>query len=142
MPEIVGSNPLRTTNLKIIIMEIYKEASKQQLRFATSKGNLSVEQLWGLSVAELDELAVKAEEEYKTSGKKSFVVKKAEKNKVAKLKFEILLDVLNTKVEEHEAALTAEENQEHNEKIMQMIVEKKDEELKGKSIKELTKLLK
>lgn len=30
---------------------MYKQASKMKLRFATSKGNLSVEDLWGLKSA-------------------------------------------------------------------------------------------
>jgi hypothetical protein len=37
---------------------MYKEAAKQKLRFATNKGNLSVEQLWDLNLTDLDSLAV------------------------------------------------------------------------------------
>lgn len=32
---------------------MFKQASKMKLRFATSKGNLSVEDLWDLSLTEL-----------------------------------------------------------------------------------------
>lgn len=35
---------------------MYKQASKMKLRFATSKGNLSVEDLWDLSLPALDRL--------------------------------------------------------------------------------------
>lgn len=121
---------------------IYKAASKLKLRFQTTKGTLSVEQLWGLSLAELDALAVSLEQAYKDSKSKSFLDKKTEKDKIIKLRFDIALDVLNTKVEEKEAAKKKAEDKEHDQKILSIIKEKQDEALKGKSIKELEKLLK
>ncbi|HAS44175.1 MAG TPA: hypothetical protein DCS93_27095 [Microscillaceae bacterium] len=121
---------------------IYKEASKLKLRIQTTKGHLNVEQLWGLSLAELDALAVSLEEAYKNSKSKSFLDKKSEKDKIVKLRFDIVLDVLNTKVEEKEAAKKEAEDKEHNQKILSIIKEKQDEDLKGKSIKELEKMLK
>ena len=122
-------------------MEIYKLASQQQLRFQTSKGSLSTEQLWSLDLKELDELAVQLEAQHKESGKKSFLVKSSQKDKTAKLKFDIVLDILNTKVEAEQEAREAQEKKEHNKKIITLIAEKKDEALKGKSIKELEGLL-
>ena len=53
-------------------MENFKQASKEKLRIQTNKGLLSVEQLWDLSLSDLDILAVSLENEYKESGKKSF----------------------------------------------------------------------
>ncbi len=123
-------------------MENFKLASQQKLRFQTNKGPLSPEQLWDLSLNELDALAVSLEAEEKQSGKKSFIIKSSAKDKTAKLKFEIALEVLNTKVEEAQIASEALEVKEHNKKIIALISEKKDESLKGKSIKELEKLLK
>lgn len=121
---------------------MYKEASKQKLRFPTTKGNLTTEQLWDLSLTDLDELAVALEQEHKESGKKSFLVAKSVKDKTAKLRFDIVIDVLTTKVEEADAARIKAEDKEHNEKIIGLIQDKKDESLKGKSIKELEKMLK
>jgi hypothetical protein len=120
---------------------MYKEASKQKLRFSTSRGSLSTEQLWDLPLTELDELAVGLEEEHRTSGKRSFLNGNSGKDKVAKLRFNIVLDILTTKVEEADAAKTKREDKEHNEKIIALIQEKKDDALKGKSIKELTAML-
>lgn len=121
---------------------IYKEASKLKLRIQTTKGSLNVEQLWGLSLTELDALAVSLEEAYKNSKSKSFLDKKTDKDKIIKLRFDIVLDVLNTKVDEKEAAKKEAEDKEHNQKILSIIKEKQDEALKGKSIKELEKMLK
>ncbi len=123
-------------------MSNFKEASKQKLRFQTSKGLLSVEQLWDLSLTDLDTLAVSLETEHKESGKKSFLDTKSVKDKTAKLRFDVVLDVLTTKVEEQNALAEAKEIKEHNNKIIELIAEKKDESLKGKSIKQLEAMLK
>jgi len=123
-------------------MENFKTASQQKLRFQTNRGSLSTEQLWDLSLEELDELAVSLETEHKQSGKKSFIQKTSLKDKTSKLRFDVVLDVLNTKVAENEAALEAQEIKEHNKKIINLIAEKQDESLKGKSIKQLEAMLK
>lgn len=121
---------------------MYKEASKQKLRFQTSRGVLNTEQLWDLPLNELDTLAVQLQDAYNNSKGKSFLDTKTTKDKSLKLRFDIVLDVLQTKVEENEAARVKQENKEHNEKILTLISEKKDDELKDKSVKELEKMLK
>lgn len=120
---------------------MYKEVSKQKLRFSTNKGNLTVEQLWDLSIQDLDNLAVSLQEDYESSGKKSFVLKKSAKDKTTKLKFDVVLDILTTKVEEAEIAANKLERKEKNKKILELIAEKQDEGLKKKSIKELEAML-
>ena len=122
-------------------MDNFKLASQQKLRFQTNKGLLSTEQLWDLSLEDLDALAVSLETEHKESGKKSFLVKTSVKDKTAKLRFDVTLDVLNTKVEEMQTAQEAAEIKEHNKKIITLISEKQDESLKGKSIKQLEGML-
>lgn len=121
---------------------MYKEAAKQKLRVPTSKGNLSVEQLWDLSLADLDTLAVSLDEGYKSSKGKSFLDTRTTKDKGLKLQFDIVLDILQSKVEDNNAIKDAREIKEHNQKILGLIVEKKDEALKGKSVKELENMLK
>ena len=121
---------------------MYKEATKQKLRFQTEKGVLTAEQLWDLSLEELDSLAVSLEQAYKNSKGKSFLEKKTTKDKTVKLQFDIALDILQSKVEEQEAFREAAEAKAHNQKILSLIKEKQDDELKGKSIVELEKLLK
>lgn len=123
-------------------MENFKQASKQKLRFQTTKGVLSVEQLWDLSLSDLDSLAVSLQEAYENSKGKSFLTKRTTKDATIKLQFDVVLDILQTKVEESELLREAKENKDHNEKILNLISEKKDEELKGKSLKELQKMLK
>ena len=121
---------------------MYKEASRLKLRFTTSKGQLSAEQLWDLSITELDKIAVSLQDEYENSKGKSFITKKSEKDKIVKLRFDIALDVLITKVDEAENAREKSEAKAHNEKILALINKKKEQSLEELSAEELEKLLK
>lgn len=59
-----------------------------KLRFATSKGNLSVEDLWDLPA--LDRLAVSYDEELAKSPRKSFITNDTPSNSELELKFNIV----------------------------------------------------
>jgi len=122
-------------------MEIYKQAIMQDVRVQTSKGLLTPQQLCTLDIKELDSLAVQLQEEYEQSGKKSFLVKRSVKDRLAKLKFDLVLDILQTKSEQLEEAKQKAEDKAHNEKIIQLISEKNDESLKGKTVKQLEAML-
>ena len=121
---------------------MYKEAVRQKLRINTPKGNLGIEQLWDLSVTELDQIAVALDEQWKESGKKSYLKVKSAKDKKIKLMRDIVVDILETKVEEQENAASAQEKKAHNQKIEALIQKKKDESLENLSIEELEKQLK
>jgi hypothetical protein len=97
--------------------------------------------LWDLSVNDLDTLAVSLEEKYNNSKGKSFLDKKTTKDKNVKLQFDIVLDILQSKIEEMEILRDAKETKEYNQKILGLIQEKKEDSLKGKTIKELESLL-
>jgi hypothetical protein len=123
-------------------MSNFREATRKKLRFNTSVGQLSTEQLWDLSLNQLDTLAVQLQEDYKESGKKSFLVAKSQKDKDVKLQFDIVIDILSTKVDENKAASDGLKDKAHNQKILDIIALKTDEELAGKSVDELKKMLK
>jgi len=121
---------------------MYKEASKLKLRILTTVGLLTIEQLWDLSTTELDTLAVALEEEYKKSGKKSFLIAKSKKDKILKLKFDIVVNILTTKVDDAEESLSSLEKKAHNDHILGLIADKKNDELRDMSVDELEKLIK
>ncbi len=123
-------------------MENFLKAIRQKERFQTSKGLLSLEQVCDLSFEDLNTLAVSLDEQYNESGKKSFLVKTTVKDKNAKLRFDVVLEILNTKMEEAQVAAEAKEIKEHNKKIIALIAEKQDESLKGKTVKQLEAMLK
>lgn len=123
-------------------MSDYKEASKIGLRFQTTKGVLSTEQLWTLSLTDLDTLVVSLEEAYKNSKGKSFLDKRTTEDKGLKLQFDIVLDVLQTKQEEADVAREAKDVKEFNQKIFARMARAKDKELDELSFEELERRLK
>jgi hypothetical protein len=123
-------------------MSDFMKASRLKLKFPTTKGLLSLDQLWDLSLGDLDELAVGLAKSYDDSKGKSYLSKKSTKDKTIKLQFDIVLAVLNTLVEEKETAMAQSGVKAHNQKILSLIQEKKEASLKELDIKSLEKLLK
>jgi len=124
-------------------MEMYKIASKKKYRFTTKKGEISVEQLWSLSLEELNEVAILLDDQVESnSSKKSFINKVSPVNKVNKNKLEIVVDIIKTKMEEEEARQNLANKKANNQKIMELIEQKENENLSKKSITALKAMLK
>ena len=103
---------------------------------------LTIEQLWDLPIEELDALAVSLEKESEQeAGRKTFLRKRTSENRTAKLKFDIVIDVLNTRVEENEQARMMAEKRAKKQDILRILADKKNKELSEKSIEELEKAL-
>ncbi len=121
------------------IEQIFQKASRIKLRVQTSKGNLSVEDLWDLSISELDKIAVRLEEESKETTK-SFI-RTSRKSSVKQLRFDIVLHILRTKVTEDEEARKKASKAQSNQRIMELIRQKQDQQLADLSVEELEKML-
>lgn len=124
-------------------MSIYKQASKEGLRFSTTKGNLSVEQLWSLTQTDLGNSLKTVKKILKKSDDEDlgFLDEGTTVDKENQLRFDILKDIYLTKKAENEARRTEAERKENNQKIMALIQRKKEDELGGKSIAELEAML-
>jgi len=120
---------------------MYKEALITGMRVQTPKGNLSTEQLFSLNITELNDLAVALDEAYEKSKGKSFLETRTTKDKGIKLQFDIVLDILRTKLEASSEADRIKQAKENNAKILAIIEKKTGEALEEKSITELKKLL-
>ena len=118
---------------------MYKEASKMKLRFATSKGNLSVEDLWDLNLITLDKLAVALDEEISKSPRKSFIAETTPENEVAKLKLDILKDIIKTKMEEKNKKDAEKQRLSEKNKLLEILAKKEEASLENLSIEELKK---
>lgn len=123
---------------------MFKQASKLKLRFQTSKGPLTAEQLWDLTLTDLA-TAIKAVKKLLKKADDDELSFLAEGNTVdveTQLRFDILKDVYLTKKAEAEALRDAAATKAHNQKILTLIAEKQDGKLKDMSIEDLEKLLK
>lgn len=123
---------------------MYKQASQLKLRFQTPKGQLTVEQLWDLSMSDLSTTIKAMKKVLKKSddNELGFLEEDSKVDKITELAFNILKDVYITKKEAAKTLREAADIKEHNQKILTLIAQKQDEELGGKSIDELKLLLK
>ena len=123
---------------------MYKKASIKKLRFTTTKGNLSVEQLWSLTMTELKTLIKSLHKLIKkeTDDDLAFL----EEDKVSysddQLRYDIAVDVYKTKQEELQQKHEDAEKKARNQHIAEIIARKQDEALESKSIEELQAMLK
>ena len=126
---------------------MFEKASRQKLRFDTPKGQLSVEDLWDLPLhsltgkANLDDIAHVLDTDLKAGTSKSFVNKATSADEVLKLKFDIVIHVINTRLDEREAANKIAEKREQKQKIMAIIEQKKDAALSEASLADLEQML-
>jgi len=124
---------------------MFEQATKQKLRFDSSKGSLTVEDLWDLNLSagscSLDTLAKSINREIKQAEEESFVVKRSRASETLNLKFEIVKHIIDVRVAEAEAKVEATERKKQRIKIMELIAKKEDQSLENKSLDELKALL-
>lgn len=118
---------------------IFEKASRLRLRFATDRGNLSVEDLWQFPLETLDVMAVNLEEKLGTEKRKTFLNTPSKDNSEIKLKFDIVLHILNTKKEELEARTKDSERKKEKERLLELLEAKLHEEDANLSPEELRK---
>lgn len=126
---------------------MYKEATQLKLRFATTVGQVSLEQLWDLSLSQLSaaikavkKLLAKNDDDELSFLEETKIVDT--ENQLNQLRFNILKEIYLEKKKEVERIRNAAEVKAHNAKIDALIAEKQDADLRSMSIEELTKLRK
>lgn len=126
-------------------MSNYKQASQLQLRFQTNRGNLSVEQLWSLSLTDLAN-TIKAVKKVLKGTDNDDELSFLDENKTVdienQLRFNILKDIYVDKQTALKEARSAQDRKAYEQKILNLIEEKKEDALKKKSVEELEALLK
>lgn len=120
---------------------IFEQASKLNLRFATGKGMQTVEDLWGLSLESLDTIAVAVDKQLDTAGKKSFIGKKDTTNKTLELQLEILKHIIEVKLEEKAVKAARVERNAQLAQLRELAASKSIEALAGKSLEEINKMI-
>ena len=122
-------------------MEIFAQATRSALRFNTSKGDVTVEDLWHMPLTSakhtsLDMLARRYATELRDSAVGSFV----EPSKVdegLQLRFDIVKFIIDTKLAERDAKTAEAAKSAQIEKLEGLIEQKRDEKLSEKTEEEL-----
>ena len=120
-------------------------AERNKLRFPY-KGSISVEELWDLSLSELDKIYenLTAKKAKQSEGKSLLASKSSQNSKEQKTldaQIAIVEYIFKTKNEEMELAKKAQEEKAKQQKIMELIEKKKNEGLENMSLEELQAML-
>jgi hypothetical protein len=126
-------------------MNIFEQATKNALRFTTHKGDLTVEDLWHLPLtssrtSSLNSIAIHYHEKIQKEDSVSFVTPAAENSGNSVTKLEIIKHIISVKQTENAATKLASDNKAKKTRILQLIAEKQDTALAGKSEEELLAL--
>lgn len=119
--------------------ELFKIATKEKYRFPF-KGLCTVEDLWDLSALELDVIYGRLKSELKASEVDS-LVSKATKNTALENKIEIVSHIFAEKEAERNRAKEAAAKRAKKEKLLSILAEKQEGELKEKSAEEIAKMI-
>ena len=127
---------------------MYKFAAINKLRFATNRGQLTVEQLFDLPLKssgcfDLDSTARTISIELKAMGEESFVddTSSNPRKRELEISLEIVKDVIKTKQEENSARINKLKKTAERRKILDAIGAKKDQQLSQASLEDLEKQL-
>ena len=128
-------------------MDLFMLASRSKYRFNTTSGVITTEDLWDLPLsdtrkANLDDVAKDLNRQLKASNEEqSFVKPATAKSNEVQAKFDLVLFVIKTKMEERDTAKALADKLANKQKIMALIDKKKDEAMAGKSLEELQSLV-
>lgn len=120
-------------------MNIFESASKRKLRFQTSKGSISSEELWDLSLTSLDTLAKAVNRSIKDSQEESFLTPKSQGDSEQELRLEILKHIIVSKQAAAEASRLRTERLAKLETLKGVLASKQMDVLAQKSLEDLQK---
>lgn len=130
-------------------MNIFEKASRLKLRFPSTVGNLTVEQLWDLPLTarstanpDLDSVAKAVNADLKGVTEESFVSSSDNPKKAAyELQLEIVKHIIAEKIAARENEKQRADRAARKAEILAVLETKQQEELKGKSVEDLQKEL-
>lgn len=122
------------------LTNLFEKASKSKFRFNTSKGVLTTEDLWDLSLESLDKVAKDLYKKVKESEEVSFISENKKKDEVTSDKLDVVKFVINYKLEEAKERKQKAEKLAMKRRISDEIARKKDNQISEMSLEDLEKL--
>lgn len=119
---------------------VFEIATRKKYRFPF-KGMITVEDLWDLSLQNLDSVYKSLNKLKKDSDEDSLLSVESRENKELEDKINIIKYIVKVKQDEAAAKLFEKEKAERNQQILGIIKRKEDAALENMSIAELTKML-
>lgn len=119
--------------------ELFIIATRKKFRFPY-KGQSTVEDLWDLSLRELDTIFKALNAQVKQTNEESLLATKSKEESILDAKIAIVKHIFQVKQSEAEAAKTAAANAAQRQRIGEIIAAKEDAALQGKTVEELREL--
>ena len=119
---------------------MFEFATRNKMRFPF-KGMISVEDLWDLSVKDLDTIFKTLNAQIKKSQEESLLTAKTEEDEILSTQINIVKHIVEVKLAEANAVKQNRELKEKKQKIMEIIAAKQDESLHNMSVEDLQKML-
>lgn len=116
---------------------MYKKALKMKLRFATTKGRLTVEDLFELRLTDLNNIAIALDKKLSETPRKSFISDIAPDTVKDELRFNIVKDIITTKLVARNAAQDAKAKTAERAQLTEILHRKKNQALENLSVEEL-----
>lgn len=120
--------------------DLFVIATRKKYRFPY-KGLISIEDLWDLSVEELDSIYKTLTREAKKNKEESLLAKKSEGEQDIDNMIELVRYIVSVKQQEAAERILAAQKRERNQEIMGIIKDKENQKLKESSIEDLYKML-
>lgn len=120
--------------------KMFEIATRTKMRFPF-KGQISVEDMWDLSVENLDSIYKALNSQVKKAQEESLLDVRTKEDEALSVQIEIVKHIVGVKLDEKKAREQAKQRSEKNQKILALIAEKDDEDLRNMSKEELKKLI-
>ena len=121
-------------------MNIFEYAVRNKVRFPF-KGMISVEDLWDLSLTNLDSIYKTLNKQIKQSEEESLLITKTSVDTELEVQIAIIKHIVSVKLDEQDAREKAAAKKAQKQKIMAIIATKEDEALQNSSVDDLRKML-
>lgn len=122
-------------------MNIFEEATRRKLRFSVSKGTINTEDLWDLSLEDLDNIAKGINRQLKAADEESFITSRSSEDSITNLRFAVVIHVINIKLAEVTRKKLSKERAEKRAQLKELIEKKMKSAQEEKSIEELEREL-
>lgn len=121
-------------------INVFEIATRNKYRFPY-RGQISVEDMWDLSVTELDKIFKTLNKQVKTAQEESLLETKTKEDETIENQITIVRHIVSVKQKEANDRLREKERKAQKQRIMEIMADKEDEALKSKSTEELRKML-
>lgn len=120
--------------------KMFETAVRNKMRFPY-KGQISVEDLWDLDVNALDDVFKTLNSKVKVSQEESLLRTRSKESEELMVQIEIVKYIVSVKLAEAEARKNAEANRAKRQRILGILADKQESDLKNKSPEELQAML-